>query len=71
MKVRNRAREQQVLDLLTLDDEGCVVYPGRGPISQRTGSPARILIEWLLYKDAKEKPLDADLFEDYVKKLMA
>ena len=61
--MRQRAREQQLLDLLTLDDEGCVVYAGRGPISQRTGSPARILIDWFLYKDAKEKPIDADLFE--------
>ena len=69
--MRDRRREQQLLELLTLDDDGCVIYEGRGPVNQRTGSPARLLIDWFLYKDAKEKPLDADLFEDYAKKLLA
>ena len=70
MTVRNRQREQQLLDLLTLDDDGCVVYDGPGPRAQRTGSQAHLLIDWFLYRNAKEKPIDAELFESYVTKLL-
>ena len=59
---RNRHREQELLQLLNVDFNGFVIYDGPGPISERTGSSAQILIDWYLYRDAKEKPLDAEMF---------
>ena len=58
---RNKKRETQLLNLLTLNESGFVIYPGKGPEIQRTGSPAQLLIDWFLYKQGT-KPLDFDIF---------
>ena len=70
MKNRNRALEKQLLAILTIDDSGFVVYDGPGPASQRTGSQAQALIDWYLYRNTKEKPLDAEIFEKIVMEKM-
>ena len=58
---RDRKREKEILSLLNVDSSGMVIYPGKGRESERTGSPARMLIEYHLYKTGT-KPLDYDLF---------
>ena len=64
---RNKKRETELLNLLTLNESGFVIYPGKGPEVQRTGSPAQLLIDWFLYKHGKEKPLDFHIFVQHLK----
>ena len=66
-KTRDRKREEELLKLLNVDDSGFVIYPGPGPIRDRTGSPAYQLINWFLYKDGDEKPLDFPVFVQIIK----
>ena len=63
---RKNKREKELLDLLTVDDSGMVIWPGRGSVEERTGSPARMLIEWHLYKTGT-KPLDYDIYLAWIK----
>ena len=66
VKVRKRGKEKEILKSITVNDEGMIVYPGKGPESKRTGSPAQFLIEWYLYKEGT-KPLDYDIFVSLLK----
>ena len=59
--VRRRAKEKEILKRITVNNEGMIVYPGKGPEVERTGSPAQFLIEWYLYKEGI-KPVDYDIF---------
>ena len=65
----NKNRETELLNLLTINESGFVVYPGKESEDKRTGSPAKLLIEWFLYKRGTEKPLDFDIFVQHVKQL--
>ena len=60
-KERNKKREKEILGLLKVNSSGMVIYPGKGRESERTGSPAIMLILYYLYKNGT-KPLDYDLF---------
>jgi hypothetical protein len=64
--VRNKQKEEELLRKLNLDESGFVIYPGTGTIQQRTGSPAMALINWHLYREGREKPLDYDIFKDLI-----
>ena len=55
--------------MLTIDESGFVIYSGKGPEIERTGSPAQLLIDWFLYKKGNEKPLDFDIFVQHIKEL--
>lgn len=59
--VRNRKLEKKIMKLITVNDSGMIIYPGKGPEVDRTGSPAQFLIDWHLYKIGT-KPLDYDIF---------
>ena len=60
---RDREREKKLLEKLTVNDRGMIIFDGKGSIASRTGSPVRHLIDWYLYK-LGEKPLDFDIFHD-------
>ena len=64
---RNRKLEREILSKLTLNESGFVVYPGKGPEDERTGSLAQLLIDWYLYKKGNQKPLDFNIFLSFVK----
>ena len=64
--VKNRKLEREIMKLITVNDEGMIIYTGKGPEVERTGSPARFLIDWHLYKIGK-KPLDYDIFVSQIK----
>jgi hypothetical protein len=66
--LRDPKKEQEILNKLEVDESGFVVFKGHGPLRQRTGSQAMALINWHLYRDAKEKPLDYDIFHDFITK---
>jgi hypothetical protein len=66
---RNKKREAELIHLLTLNESGFIIYPGKESEDERTGSPAQLLIDWYLYKSGKEKPLDFDIFVQYLKNL--
>ena len=67
---RDRKRERDIMNKLTLNDSGFVIYPGKGPEYERTGSPFQLLIDWFLYKKGKEKPLDFDIFVQHLNETM-
>ncbi len=55
---------EQMGDKLKLTEDAEVVYEN----IPATGSPLLLLMNWYLNKkEAKEKPLDADLFEELIK----
>ena len=60
-KERNKKRENEIFKSLNIDSSGMVIYPGKGHERERTGSPAKVLIEYYLYKIGT-KPLDYDVF---------
>lgn len=66
---RNKRLETKILNGLTINESGFVIYPGKGPEIERTGSPAQLLIDWFLYKNGTEKPLDFDIFANHMKQL--
>jgi hypothetical protein len=66
--IKSRKKENDILKLLDVDDSGMIVYPGRGSILERTGSPVMALIDWHLYKIG-EKPIDYDIFANHLKQL--
>ena len=66
LPVRNRRLERNIMKLISVNDEGMIVYTGKGPEVERTGSPAQFLIDWHLYKIGI-KPLDYDIFVSEIK----
>lgn len=66
VKVRKREKERELMKMIAVNDEGMIVYQGKGPEAERTGSPAQFLIEWYLYKEGT-KPLDFDIFVSQLK----
>ena len=65
-KKKYLAFEKKVLEAVTINDEGHIVYNGRGSEISRTGSPVRLLIRYFLFKDIP-KPLDQHIFEALLK----
>ena len=63
---RNFKKEKELLSKCTVTEDGFIVYPGDAPLNQRIGSPVTQLIEWYLYKNSNEKPIDSDLFKAFV-----
>lgn len=68
MFVRDHKKEKKLLSLLTVDESGFVIYEGPGTVAERTGSLATLLIDWYLYRNTKEKPLDAEIFRDLIER---
>ena len=68
---RNSKLERDILSLLkdNIDESGFIVYNGEGSRKNRTGSAVNKLIEWFLYKNSPTKPLDADIFAEFLKSL--
>ena len=60
-----RSIENAVLQKAEIDSSGMIIYPGREPVESRTGSPIRLLINYLLYHEGT-KPLDAEMFASHL-----
>ena len=65
---RDSKLENKILKLLNVNSSGMIIYDGKGRESDRTGSPAKMLIDYFLYKHGT-KPLDYDIFLALLKKL--
>lgn len=63
-----RQIERKLIKLLPINQSGMIVYPGKNSQDLRTGSAARTLIQWFLYKCGDQKPIDEGIFSDYLKK---
>lgn len=63
---KNLKLEQYITSQLLTNDEGRIIYKGTGPVADRIGSPLRLLIDFVLYEEADEKPLDTDYFRRYL-----
>lgn len=63
---RDKKKEQALLEKCTVSESGLIIYPGTGDEEKRTGSPVKLLIDWYLYQEADEKPMDADIFKDFI-----
>lgn len=64
--IRDRAKERELLSKCTVSESGMIIYPGSAREDARTGSPITQLIDWYLYRTGKEKPLDYEIFEDFI-----
>ena len=64
--VRDRKLEREIMKQLKVNNEGMIVYPGKGSEDERTGSPVQFLIDWHLYR-IDIKPLDYDIFVSQLK----